>query len=257
MHIDLSNKRALVCGSSKGIGLAIAQSLAKANASITLMARNEVAVTTALNSLNGAHHNAIIADFSDIESVSNHLGNIKSARYDVLINNTGGPSPGSLHTADIHDLAESMSMHLHVNHLLSQAVLEHMKQNNFGRIINIISTSVRIPIDGLGVSNTVRGAVASWAKTLSNEVGKYGITVNSLLPGFIETDRLSSIIYQKAHERKVGADEIAEEMKSTIPVRRFGKAQEMGALATFLCSDQAAYINGTTIPVDGGKTGTI
>ena len=148
-------------------------------------------------------------------------------------------------------------MHVVCNQILSQAVIDSMKKAYYGRVVNVISTSVKVPINGLGVSNTIRGAVASWAKTMANELGQYGITVNNVLPGFTNTNRLKTIISKKAQVQKVSEEDIANSMLSTVPSSRFGDAEEVANAIAFLCSPAAAYINGINLPVDGGRTGTL
>jgi 3-oxoacyl-[acyl-carrier protein] reductase len=148
-------------------------------------------------------------------------------------------------------------MHLINNQILVQKAIKGMKDAGFGRIINIISTSVKAPIAGLGVSNTIRAAVASWAKTLSIELGAYGITVNNVLPGFTNTNRLKSLIAKKAEVQGKSEEKIARAMKSQVPAARFGQANEVANAVAFLCSPAASYINGINLPVDGGRTASL
>lgn len=257
MKIDLTGKRAVVGGSSKGIGKAIATALAGAGAEVMLLARNEAILREVAATLPGNGHQFRVVDFTKPDQVRDLLSQVADYAPDILINNAGGPRPGSISTAQHDDFILAMDMHLFASHHLSQAVLPMMKKRRFGRIVNIISTSVKIPLNGLGVSNTVRGAVASWAKTLSNEVGEFGITVNSILPGFVETDRLTEIIAVNSEKSGKKKAEIVKQMLAQVPAHRFGKPEEAGALACFLCSDFAGYINGVTIPFDGGRTGSI
>jgi 3-oxoacyl-[acyl-carrier protein] reductase len=257
LSIDLSNRRALVCGSTQGIGRGIAEQLALAGAKVTLMARNEKTLNSVVKDLPGSGHDTLVMDFSNPSDLEVNEAKIMKAGYDILVNNTGGPAPGPAHTAQWGDFAAAIDMHLKMSHQLTQYVLPEMKERKFGRIINVISTSVKIPIMGLGVSNTVRGAMASWAKTLANELGGWGITVNNLLPGFIDTQRLGQLIVSQSEKLNKSEQAIIEQMQSTIPIGRFGEPSEMGAMAAFLASPLAGYISGTSIPVDGGKTGTI
>lgn len=258
MDLDLKGRKALVCGSSQGMGLAIAQELSYLGAEISLFARNEASLKKAIKSLKPGNHNYLIADFDDLDQVKQALKpHLEKGGYDILINNTGGPAPGPLMEADISSFEKGMQRHLHVSHFLVQALFSGMKSRNYGRIVNIISTSVRVPIAGLGVSNTVRGAMASWSKTLANELGGYGITVNNILPGFINTARLSSLISGRAEKAGKSEDEIADGMLSTIPAGRFGEPEEVAAYVAFLCAPAGAYINGTSLRVDGGRTGSI
>lgn len=261
IHFSLQHKQALVCGSTQGIGWAIAQAFADAGASCTLLARNEEALREKVQSLSrsqGQEHDYAVADFTDPDSLREVVAQLVTKKqYTILINNTGGPKAGMIAEADTIDFEKAFRQHIVGNQVLAQALLPGMKEAGYGRIINIISTSVRIPIDNLGVSNTIRAATASWAKTLSNEVGQYGITVNSILPGFIDTQRLRSLIEVNAGRKNRTIEEVAEEMKATIPAKRFGRAEEIAAVALFLASPAASYVNGVSMPVDGGKTGTI
>lgn len=258
---SLNQKTALVCGSTQGIGWSIAREFASRGASCILLARNESMLQERVASLPCAEeqqHHYAVADFSNpdaLQAVATSL----AQRYsiDILVNNTGGPKAGMIAAAAGADFEQAFRQHLIGNHMLALALMPGMKSRGYGRILNIVSTSVRIPIENLGVSNTIRAAVASWSKTMSNELGRYGITVNSLLPGFIETQRLQSLIEANASRRGIAAAEIATEMKQSIPVGRFGKTEEIAAVAAFLASPAASYVNGVSIPVDGGKTGTI
>jgi len=262
MKIDLAQKRALVCGSTAGIGKAVALQLAEAGAEVTLLARNEEklqAVLSELDTTNGQKHSHLVADFGRPEMlkmvIQNHVKTDKP--YHILLNNTGGPAGGKAIDAGLNELEAAFRSHLMCNHILAQAVVEGMKAENYGRIINIISTSVKIPLNGLGVSNTIRGAVANWSKTLANELGQFGITVNNVLPGATDTDRLSTIIYNKAKKSGKTEQEVAASMKAAVPAARFAQPWEVAAAATFLASPMASYINGINIPVDGGRTGSL
>lgn len=262
MDLSLKNKKAIVCGSTQGIGKAIAIELAELGATIILVARNEEALEMVKNKLpasNKQTHNYIAADFNNPDDLKSKINSYleKKNSIDILINNTGGPAGGLIIDADYTQITETMTTHLQCNHVLTQALVPGMKTNGYGRIINIISTSVKQPIAGLGISNTVRGAVASWAKTLSLELGKFGITVNNVLPGFTNTARLDYIINVKAEKLGKSKDEIVKTMASQIPATRFGNPEEIAAMATFLATPAAAYINGVSIPVDGGRTGCI
>ena len=261
MNLDLSNRNALVCGSTQGIGKATAVTLAKMGANVTLMARNEEklqAVLSELDTSQGQSHNYACADFSNVENVKSAAQSITANKnIHILINNTGGPAGGSITDASTDAFESAFQMHVVCNQILAQAVTPGMKTDGFGRVVNIISTSVKIPIAGLGVSNTIRGAVASWAKTMSNELGQFGITVNNILPGFTDTNRLKSLITKKAENQGVSEEQIANGMKAQIPAARFAQAEEVANAAAFLCSPAAAYINGINVPVDGGRTGAL
>ncbi len=261
MNLSLKGKKAVVCGSTQGIGKAIAMELAALGASCTLVARNEQALRTVLDELArdaGQEHEYAVADFSKLSEVHSLIdGSIRSKPVHILINNTGGPAAGPVVDATEEQFVSAFQQHLIVNHLLATAVIPAMKEAGYGRIINIVSTSVRIPIRNLGVSNTIRGAVASWAKTMANEVGRWQITVNNLLPGNITTGRLDSLIGTTAKNTNTSINEVEELMKKEIPLGRFGTPAEIASLAAFLASPAGAYISGTSIPVDGGKTGSI
>jgi 3-oxoacyl-[acyl-carrier protein] reductase len=257
MTIDLTGHHALVCGSTQGIGRGIAYELASAGARVTLMARNKQLLTQEYQLLQGQGHDFIVHDFTKPQNLEKRQKKIQSSEFDILINNTGGPAPGDLQHATWEDFSVAISMHLRTSQEMTQMVLPFMKSKGFGRIINVISTSVKIPIPGLGVSNTVRGAMASWSKTLANELGPFGITVNNLLPGFIETQRLEQIIKNLSQVQGISETEVAERLKSSVPAKRFGQPREMGQIAAFLASKMAGYINGVSIPIDGGRTGSI
>jgi 3-oxoacyl-[acyl-carrier protein] reductase len=262
MDISLSNKRAIVCGSTQGIGKAIAIELALLGAEVTLFARNSQTMKEILNFLDsskGQRHDFLEADFQDPQmvklAISDYVKQTDSVH--ILVNNSGGPAPGLAINADPTGFLAAFQQHLINNQILVQAVTPLMKTANYGRIINVISTSVRTPIPGLGVSNTIRGAVASWAKTLSVELGPFGITVNNILPGLTQTGRLESLIKSRAAERGISPEQMADEMKKAIPARRFADPMETAALAGFLASPAAAFISGESIRVDGGATPSI
>lgn len=261
MNLSLKDKHALVCGSTQGIGFAIAKELALLGASCILVARNEEALKSAVNQLDqsqGQIHQFLIADFSSTEHVKEVIGNFsKNQRIDILVNNTGGPPAGKITDATANDFLSALNLHLINNHTITSAVLEGMKDAGYGRIINIVSTSVKVPLPNLGVSNTTRAAVAGWAKTMANEVAKFGITVNNVLPGATSTVRLSSIIENKSLKTNTDKASVEADMLHEIPMGRFGKPEEVAALAAFLATPAAAYITGQSICVDGGRTGSI
>ncbi|WP_162427966.1 SDR family oxidoreductase [Pontibacter pudoricolor] len=262
MNLNLQNKRAIVCGSTQGIGKAIAIELAQLGANVTLAARNEDKLRTALQDLDtsqGQQHDYIVADFTDPYNLNIQVQGYLAQQQTVhiLVNNTGGPAGGPITEAISDEFMDAFNQHLIANHLLAKAVIPGMKAANYGRIINIISTSVKQPLHGLGVSNTIRGAVASWAKTMANELGQFGITVNNVLPGATRTGRLESIIENKAKKTATEVDTMEEEMMKEIPALRFAEPEEVAAAAAFLATPAAAYINGINVPVDGGRTGCL
>jgi len=261
MNLSLQGRRALICGSSQGIGLAIAQELALLGADCILLARNEQNLAKALASLHradGQTHAFHAIDFNDRAATEQLLATItQQAPVHILVNNSGGPAAGPIAGATADQFLQAFHQHLITNHLLTQGVTEGMKAEGYGRIINIISTSVKVPLKNLGVSNTIRGAVASWAKTMSNELAGFGITVNNVLPGFAKTQRLESLIQSTASRKGVSTTDVEKEMKEEVPAGRFGEASEIAAMAAFLATPAAAYVNGTSIRVDGGRTGSI
>jgi len=261
MNLSLEGKNAVVCGSTQGIGLAIAEELALLGANCTLMARNEGALKEVIHNLDTAlrqEHDYIVADFSNPQEVKTAIEE-HTAKHSVhiLINNTGGPQGGGIIDAKEEDFLKAFNQHLICNHILTTAVIPSMKKEGYGRIINIISTSVKIPLKNLGVSNTIRGSVASWAKTMANELGQFNITVNNLLPGSITTQRLAAVMEATARRGNVLIDVVEKNMKEEIPMKRFGEASEIASVAAFLASPAASYVNGVSIPVDGGRTGSI
>ncbi|MFN4930258.1 MAG: SDR family oxidoreductase [Bacteroidota bacterium] len=262
MNLNLSHKIAFVCGSTQGIGKAAACELAALGARVVLIARNENALKEALmeiNQINTLKNDFIVADFSNPEALRNIVNNYIQVNggAHILINNTGGPPAGKISDAKTGEFLQAFNNHLICNHILAEAVLPFMKQEQFGRIINIISTSVKQPLKGLGVSNTIRAAVANWAKTLSLEVAAFGITVNNVLPGATSTARLQGIISNKSEKLKTSTETITQEMLEEIPAGRFAEAEEIAAAVAFLASPAAAYINGINLPVDGGRTGCL
>lgn len=261
MNLSLDGKTALVCGSTQGIGLAIAEELALLGANCILLARNETALQEAILKLDTSSrqlHSYAVADFNNPEQVKSVAENLAETNtIHILINNTGGPPAGPIEKALTEEFLIAFNQHLICNHILAQAVIPGMKSGGYGRIINIISTSVKIPLKNLGVSNTIRGAVASWAKSMANEVGEFNITVNNVLPGFTRTQRLTSIVSTIATKKNAPEDIVEEEMQEEVPLKRFAEASEVANVAAFLASPAASYVSGVSIPVDGGRTGSI
>ena len=257
MNLNLKNKNALVCGSTQGIGKATAIALANEGAKVTLVARNRDKLKQVLAELpDSENHSFIVADFTNPRDLQEKIIKFidENHGFHILINNTGGPRSGAILSASLDEFDNAFIMHLKCNHILAQATVPFMKEAAFGRIINIISTSVKEPIPGLGVSNTIRGAVGNWGKTLSVELGEFGITVNNVLPGFTDTERLAEIIKIKANIEGTTIEEMTEIMKNYSPAKRFAQPQETASVITFLASESASYVNGINIPVDGGRT---
>ena len=258
MNLDLSGKTALVCGSTQGIGYAAAVELALLGASVVLMARNEEKLKTAVASLatpKNQQHSYLVADFTSVVLVKAAVDAYinKGNTINILVNNTGGPAGGPALNADLKEFTQAFESHLLCNQVLAQAVVPGMKTAGYGRIVNIISTSVKAPLKGLGVSNTIRAAVANWSKTLSVELAAHGITVNNVLPGLTETERAKYIINNKMEKTGNSETEVIDEMLVEIPAGRMAQPEELGAAVAFLCSPAAAYINGINLPVDGGR----
>lgn len=260
MDINLTGKKAFVCGSTQGIGRAAAIELANLGASVVLLARNENSLKQVKGELNQSQnktHDFIVADFSKPEELKNKVSeylenNIQPVH--ILVNNTGGPPAGKAIDAKIQEFIDAFQNHLLCSQILVQSLVDGMKAEKYGRVINVISTSVKQPIPNLGVSNTIRGAVGNWAKTLAYELGEFGITVNNILPGFTRTQRLQSIIENKANKTGVSIEQTEAEMKGETPTKRFAEAFEVANAIAFLASPAASYINGINLPVDGGRT---
>lgn len=252
-------KTAVVCGATQGIGYTSAKALAEQGHKIVLIARNVEKLTEVrdeLNAINGQENQYLVADFAKPNTVENAIKNWvnKGNVAHILINNTGGPKGGAIASAPISEFLDAFNQHLICNHILATALIPGMKSEQFGRIINVISTSVKQPLPNLGVSNTIRGAVASWSKTLANELGQFNITVNNVLPGATMTSRLQFLAQTKADALDISVDDVFREMASESPMKRLAEPEEIAAAVAFLASDAASYINGINVPVDGGRT---
>lgn len=261
MNLSLEEKNAIICGSSQGIGYAIAEELALLGANCILLARNEENLKLAVSHLDSSlrqSHSYHVLDFNDQDATRLFIENETAKKpIQILINNSGGPPAGSVVEAREEQFLQAFNQHLIINHILTTSVIKGMKEEGYGRIINIISTSVKIPLKNLGVSNTIRGAVASWAKTMANELGQFGITVNNVLPGFTTTKRLTSLIEGTAKRGNVLVEMVEKNMIEEVPAKRFGDASEIAAVVAFLASPAASYVNGVSIAVDGGRTGSL
>jgi 3-oxoacyl-[acyl-carrier protein] reductase len=262
MNLDLTNKTALVCGASQGLGLASATELALLGANIIAVSRSEEKLSKAIQQLDTSkrqQHSYLVVDLSNPDDVKEKVNAFiaKGNMIHILINNAGGPPSAPMIDTDAAEIEKAFRTHVISSHLLAQAVFPGMKQAGYGRIINIVSTSIKQPINGLGISNLVRAAVANWAKTLANEIGQFGITVNNVLPGNINTDRLDYLFSKQAADAGVEQEAILKKATSVIPAGRIGEPAEFGAAVAFLCSPAATYINGINLPVDGGKTGSL
>jgi len=258
MDIRLEGRTALVTGSTQGIGLATARTFAHLGAKVILLARDAHRLAEAVASLDrasGGHHRTVQVDMSDTGALAAKAAEVAAAGpVHILVNNTGGPPPGPAHEAGVADFEAAFRLHLLAYQTLVRALVPGMKAQGHGRIVNIISTSVKQPLHNLGVSNTIRGAVANWSKTLANELGPHGITVNNVLPGATSTERLAAIIRGKAAKTGHSEEEVAREMMAEVPLRRFAEATEVAAAVAFLVGPSGAYVNGINLPVDGGRT---
>jgi 3-oxoacyl-[acyl-carrier protein] reductase len=262
MNLDLTNKTALVCGGSQGLGLATAKELALLGATVILISRSEEKLKQAVTELDvskGQHHTYLSIDLSAPEIVKASIQKIiwEGIVIHIVVNNAGGPPAGPMIDTDPAEIEKAFRTHVITAQVLAQLVVPGMKAAGFGRIVNIVSTSVKQPINGLGISNTVRAAIANWAKTLANEISCFGITVNNVLPGYTNTDRLDYLLNKQAAEQGTDKEAILNKTIAAIPAQRLGEPAEFGATVAFLCSPAAAYINGVNLPVDGGRTASL
>ncbi len=261
MNLELHKKNALVCGASRGIGLATAQELAGLGCSILLLARDEETLAAARDSLptgDGQAHRYLATDMGDIKGLEEKLQpELAKQPVQILVNNSGGPAAGPAHLAGNDAFELAFRQHLVAAQTILRLALPGMRDSGYGRVINIISTSVKQPIKGLGVSNTIRGAVASWAKTLATELGPEGITVNNVLPGFTATERLDYLFRNRAEKSGTSFEQVRAAALAQIPMARFAEPGEIACAIAFLASPAAAYVNGINLPVDGGRTGCL
>ena len=244
--INLDGKRALVCGGTSGIGKAAAISLSECGAEVVILSRS------------ASGENTLTCDLEDLDSLTISVTKEieKNGNFEILINNSGGPPSGPLIDATPHDFEKAFRRHVLASQTLVQLILPGMKTANYGRIINIISTSVKEPIPGLGVSNTIRGAMASWSKTLSKELPP-SVTINNVLPGFTNTERLTELKETLSKQKGISQEEVEMAWLSTVPEGRLAEPSELGKVVAFLSSPAASFVRGTSIPVDGGRTGSI
>ena len=254
MKIDLTGKKALVGGSSKGIGLGIATELAHSGASVCLMARNESRLKQIVDQLpNSSNHSYLVVDFSKFEDYKIKIEkHVKNNQVDILINNTQGPPAGNSLSKNIDSYQEAFDLLFKSVVHTTSLVIPGMQKNKWGRIINVTSVSVKEPLNYLVLSNSIRSAVVAWAKSLSVDLGPHGITVNSILTGYFDTERIKELNKEKSKSLNISETEVLEKMKSLVPASRLGRPEEYGYLISFLSSDNAAYINGASIPIDGG-----
>ncbi|CAN5713612.1 SDR family oxidoreductase [soil metagenome] len=261
MDLNLAGRHALVCGGSEGIGRATAHELALLGANVTVLARRAEALQAVVKALpcgNAQSHGVLAVDMARTDQLAQQVALLVARTpVHILVNNTGGPPGGPAHAAEATAFLDAFNRHLIAGQTLVQAVLPGMRTAEWGRIVNVVSTSVREPIAGLGVSNTVRGAVAAWAKTLSRELAGNGITVNNVLPGFTETGRIAQILRERAAREGRSEEAVAADMRATVPAGRFARPEETAAVIAFLCSPAAGYVNGVSLAVDGGRMQSI
>ncbi len=260
MRTDLTGKYALVCGASQGIGRAAAIELAELGAKVILLARNKEKLESVRLSLkNKDQHIVVECDLSDFKSIPKTLSEKLNADQTpvIVVNNAGGPPAGPLIEVESEDFAHAMHAHVCAAQEIVRFALPKMKELGYGRIINVISTSVKAPIHNLGLSNTVRGAMANWAKTMANELGAFGVTVNNVLPGYTETPRLEALLKKASEKQNVSVDEVKKVWMDSIPLKRFANPKETGEVIAFLATEAAGYINGINVPVDGGRTASL
>jgi len=253
-NIDLSNKTALVCGSSGGIGLASAQILASLNARVILLARNENKLQHALLTLPPNNHKYIVTDLSKQTDIENLIAQLQEEKIDILINNAGGPAQSLAKDVKPDEYIKTFNTHVIASSVITQQVINSMIEKKWGRIINIISVGAKAPIPNLAVSNTIRGAMLNWSKSLSYEVAKYGITVNNVLPGFTQTIRFEELSVLKAKDQSISLEEMQQKLAAMVPMNRIGSAEEVASAVVFFASPASSYITGTSLCADGGMS---
>ncbi len=256
MKISLDGKKAIIGGSSQGIGKAIALQLAESGASVTLMARSEDKMRAIIKSLpahNGQQHRFLKVDFTNFEAYKSIISAFfEKNEVDILVNNTQGPEAGGALEKNVDDYQNAFDLLFKSVVLTTELALKHMQEKGWGRIVNVASISVKEPLNYLALSNTIRAAVVTWAKSLAIDVAKDGITVNNILTGYFDTERIAQLNVKKAEKMGLSEAEVRAAMEEQVPLKRIGKPEEYGYLVAFLTSDKAAYINGTNIPIDGG-----
>jgi 3-oxoacyl-[acyl-carrier protein] reductase len=258
MKLNLENKTAYVGGSSKGLGLASAKALSTLGATVILVGRSEDTLRQALSTLDtskGQQHRYLMVDYSQPVEVKTAVQKLVSegTTVHILVNNTGGPHPGPAIDMSPEDYASAFQTQMVNFQALVQAFVPGMKAAKYGRIINLTSTSTREPLTAMGLSNTIRAAVANWGKSLATELGPFGITVNNILPGMHRTDRSESLIASRVKATGNTEEQVEAAMLADIPAGRFGEPEDFGEVLAFLCTPSAGYINGIDLPVDGGK----
>jgi 3-oxoacyl-[acyl-carrier protein] reductase len=264
MEISLSGKRAFIGGSSQGIGFAMAERMAACGASVTLTSRDEAKLKEAVAQLpkrKGQKHDYCVIDFGDLKKLEKVLVKYQAKTIEnpvsILVLNSGGPAPATAFHATPPQYQAYFNASIMANQMLVQAFVPNMRERQFGRIITVLSSVVKQPKLDLGISNTIRAGIANWAKALSIELGGDGITVNNILPGFIQTARLNQLIDTRSQQTGLSKEKVMSSMAASIPAGRIGAPEDLGNVAAFLASDLAAYVNGVNVPVDGGLLGTL
>ena len=256
MKINLNGKNALVGGSSRGIGKAIAERLARSGASVTLMARSENLLKTIIAQLDtsqGQSHQYLVVDFSNYTLFASQMEEyFKSNTVDILINNTQGPAAGGAIEKSIEDYQKAFDLLFKCAVYTTSLALKHMQSKQWGRIVNVASVSVREPLSYLALSNSLRAALVTWAKSLSIDIAADNITINNTLTGYFDTERIAQLNAEKAKKMNVPIEKVLEAMEGQVPMQRIGQPEEYANLVCFLASEQASYITGTNIPIDGG-----
>ncbi|MGH1516501.1 SDR family oxidoreductase [Chryseobacterium sp. JK1] len=261
MNIQLFSKNALVGAATQGIGAGIALELAKCGANVTVMARNESKLKDIVSSLpiinTEQKHQYLVADFSDFENYRKIITEyFQRNAVDILVNNTNGPEPGLALDKSVDDYQKAFDLLFKTVCETTLLALPNMIKQGTGRIINVSSLSVKEPIGNLALSNSIRSAVIAWAKTLSNEIAQHNITVNNVLTGYFDTERIQNLIRHESQQTGASQEEIKKARENKIPMKRLGKTEEYGHLVAFLASDYASYLTGTSIPLDGGLNNT-
>lgn len=258
MQISLKGRRALIGGSSSGIGKAIAQSLAACGAEIVLMARNEDKLRAVLEELDTSEqqqHSYLLTDFNNYAAHREKLTRFfANNQVDILVNNTNGPVAGGVFEKKEQDYLQAFELLFQEAVFTTSLALPYMQDQKFGRVINVSSMTVKEPSNNLVLSNTMRTALVSWSKSLATEVAKHNITVNSVLTGFFDTDRLNSLMKLQAEHQNISFADIKRARIASIPMQRLGRPEEYGQFVAFLASEQASFLTGTAIPLDGGAS---
>jgi len=257
MNLKLDGKVVFVGGASKGLGRAAATALANEGAKVVISARNRETLRATADSISRETGSAVMAVPADLSRSDQVRAAIKAVlddfgRVDILVNNAGGPPVGAFMEFTDEAWEAAFRLNLMSAVTLAREVVPGMKDRHWGRIINLTSIAVKQPLGGLILSNSIRAGVHGWAKSLSNELARLGITVNNVLPGYTLTDRVRGLARTQAEKEGATVDEMLARMQEAIPMKRLGKPEDVGDLVAFLASEQAGYITGASIQIDGG-----